>query len=148
MKHHTRTPSHTWILSGNILMWFSKLAYVNVCMHTHMSVCIYTQGFLGGAVVKNLPTMQETQEIPVQSLGQEDPMRRAWQPTPVFLPEDPTAEEPGGLVHRVTESDTGEATEYTHTHSHSHKKISSLFYSSSQRVLWLHDPAKTIKSCT
>ena len=56
-------------------------------MHTHMSVCIYTQGFLGGAVVKNLSTMQETQEIPVQSLGQEDPMRRAWQPTPVFLPE-------------------------------------------------------------
>ena len=99
-------------------------------------------------MVKNLSTMQETQEIPVQSLGQEDPMRRAWQPTPVFLPEDPTAEEPGGLVHRVTESDTGEATEYTHTHSHSHKKISSLFYSSSQRVLWLHDPAKTIKSCT
>ena len=27
--------------------------------------------------------MQETQ---VQSLGQEDPWRREWQPTPVFLP--------------------------------------------------------------
>ena len=27
--------------------------------------------------------MQETQ---VQSLGQEDPLRRKWQPTPVFLP--------------------------------------------------------------
>ena len=33
--------------------------------------------------VKNLPTMQETQ---VQSLGQEDPLEEAWQPTPVFLP--------------------------------------------------------------
>ena len=33
--------------------------------------------------VKNLPVMQETQ---VQSLGQEDPWRRKWQPTPVFLP--------------------------------------------------------------
>ena len=34
-------------------------------------------------VVKNLPEIQETQ---VRSLGQEDPWRRKWQPTPVFLP--------------------------------------------------------------
>ena len=34
-------------------------------------------------VVKNVPAMQETW---VPSLGQEDPWRRAWQPTPVFLP--------------------------------------------------------------
>jgi len=33
--------------------------------------------------VKNLPAMQK---IWVQSLGWEDPWRRAWQPTPVFLP--------------------------------------------------------------
>ena len=33
--------------------------------------------------VKNLPAMQETW---VQSLGQEDPQRRDWLPTPVFLP--------------------------------------------------------------
>ena len=33
--------------------------------------------------VKNLPAMQETQ---VQSLGQEDPLEKEWQPTPVFLP--------------------------------------------------------------
>ena len=32
---------------------------------------------------KNLPPMQE---IRVQSLGQEDPLEREWQPTPVFLP--------------------------------------------------------------
>ena len=37
--------------------------------------------------VKNLPTIQETQ---VQSLGWEDPRRRNWQPTPVFLPGNPT----------------------------------------------------------
>ena len=36
--------------------------------------------------VKNLPAMQETQETQIQSLGQEDPWRRKWQPTPVFLP--------------------------------------------------------------
>ena len=34
-------------------------------------------------MVKNLPVMQETQ---VWSLGWEDPWRRKWQPTPVFLP--------------------------------------------------------------
>ena len=36
--------------------------------------------------VKNPPAMQETQETQVQFLGQEDPWRRKWQPTPVFLP--------------------------------------------------------------
>ena len=34
-------------------------------------------------MVKNLPVMQETC---VRSLGQEDPLERKWQPTPVFLP--------------------------------------------------------------
>ena len=36
-------------------------------------------------MVKNLPAMQETC---VQSLGQEDPLRKEWLPTPVFLPEE------------------------------------------------------------
>ena len=44
---------------------------------------IYYYGFPGGLDGKNLPAMQETQ---VRSLGWEDPLRRAWQPTPVFLP--------------------------------------------------------------
>jgi len=39
-------------------------------------------GFPGDSVVMNLPAMQETW---VQSLGWEDPGRRKWQPTPVFL---------------------------------------------------------------
>ena len=46
-------------------------------------------------MVKNPPAMQETQ---VPSLGQKDPWKRAWQPTPVFFPgESPWTEEPGGL---------------------------------------------------
>ena len=45
--------------------------------------------------VKNLPAMQKTW---VRSLGWEDPWRRAWQPTPVFLPgESPWTDGPGGL---------------------------------------------------
>ena len=34
-------------------------------------------------IVKNLPAMQENW---VQSLNWEDPLRREWKPTPVFLP--------------------------------------------------------------
>ena len=34
-------------------------------------------------MVKHLPAMREIQ---VRSLGREDPWRRKWQPTPVFLP--------------------------------------------------------------
>ena len=36
--------------------------------------------------VKCLPTTRETW---VQSLGREDPLKRKWQPTPVFLPGEP-----------------------------------------------------------
>ena len=32
------------------------------------------EGFPGGSLVKNLPAMQETQEMQVRSLGQEDPL--------------------------------------------------------------------------
>ena len=45
-------------------------------------------------MVKNLPAMQENW---VRSLGWEDPRRKAWQPTPIFLPgESPWTEEAGG----------------------------------------------------
>ena len=37
---------------------------------------------------KNPPAMQQTQEIQVPSLGQEDFWRRAWQLTPAFLPRE------------------------------------------------------------
>jgi hypothetical protein len=41
---------------------------------------------MGGAVVKICLSMQETQEMRVQSLEWEDAWRRKRQPTPVFLP--------------------------------------------------------------
>ena len=43
----------------------------------------YARASLVAQTVKNLPGMRETW---VQSLGWEDPLGRAWQPTPVFLP--------------------------------------------------------------
>ena len=46
--------------------------------------------------MKNLSAMRETW---VRSLGWEDALERAWQPTPVFLPgESLGTEEPGGLL--------------------------------------------------
>ena len=47
------------------------------------------RGSPGASVVKTRLPMQETQEAGVQSLGQEDPLRRKWQSTPVFLPGEP-----------------------------------------------------------
>ena len=35
--------------------------------------------------VRNLPAMQETW---IQPLGEEDPLEKEWQPTPVFLPRE------------------------------------------------------------
>ena len=63
--------------------------------------CIFDKNYckkrasLVAQTVKKTPAMQEIQ---VQSLGGEDPLEEAWQPTPVFLPgESPWTEEPGGL---------------------------------------------------
>ena len=44
------------------------------------------RGFPAAQLVKDPPAMPETW---VQSLGWEDPLRRAWQPMPVFLPGEP-----------------------------------------------------------
>ena len=55
----------------------------------------YSWVSLVAQMVKNLSTLWETL---VWSLAWEDPLRRAWQPTPVFLPgESPWTKEPGGL---------------------------------------------------
>jgi len=51
------------------------------------------------------------------SLNWEDPWRRAWQPTPVFLPgESPWTEEPGGLQPTGSqESDMTDSLSTAHT---------------------------------
>ena len=71
-------------------------------------------GFPDGAVVKNLPAMQE---MGVQSLDQDDPRRRKWQPTPVFLSGESHGQRSlaGCSPLGRKESDT---TEHAHTHTH------------------------------
>ena len=55
-------------------------------------------------MVKNLPSMQETQ---VLSLDWEDPLEEEWKPTPIFLPgESRWTEEPGGPQSMGSQSQT------------------------------------------
>ena len=85
---------------------------LNNSVQSHHHLACISMGFPSGSVVKNLPALQELQETQVQSLGQEDPLEKAWQPTPVFLPGESYGQR--SLVgyspwdHR--ESDTTEAT--------------------------------------
>ena len=63
-------------------------------------------------MVKSLPAMREAL---VSSLGWEDPWRKAWQPTPVFLHgESPWTEEPGRPQPMASQSWTW-LTKHTHT---------------------------------
>ena len=62
--------------------------------------------------VKNPPAMQETQEMWVQSLGQEDPLEEEMATIPVFFLKNPINRGAWwATVHGVTKSQT----EHTHT---------------------------------
>ena len=55
-------------------------------------------GFPGSLVVKNLPAVQEPQEMQVRSLGREDPLEEGMATQPSILAwRIPWTEEPGGL---------------------------------------------------
>ena len=55
-------------------------------------------GFPGSSVVKNPPTIHETRETQVQSLGWEDPLEKKMATHSSILAwEIPGTEEPGGL---------------------------------------------------
>ena len=55
-------------------------------------------GFPSGSVVKNMPAMQEMQEMHVRSLGREDPLEEGMATHSSILAwKIPWTEEPGGL---------------------------------------------------
>ena len=66
--------------------------------------------------LKNMPAMQETQEVQVPSLSQEDPLGKGRQSTPVFLPGKSCGQKnlEGYSPQDHKELDT---TEHTHTRS-------------------------------
>ena len=54
-------------------------------------------GFPGGSAAKNLPAMQEPQEMRIRSLGQEDPLEKGMATHSIILVwRIPWTEEPGG----------------------------------------------------
>ena len=76
----------------------SKLFIKYVCMH---------MGFPSGSAVKNLPAMQEPQEMRVQSLCLEVPLEEGMATTPVFLPGDTHRQRSlWAVVHGVMKSQT------------------------------------------
>ena len=57
-----------------------------------------SQGFSGGSAVKNMPAMQELQEMQVRSLGQEHPLKEGTATHPRILAwKIPWTDKPGGL---------------------------------------------------
>ena len=73
----------------------SSIAYIYMCVSVCTCVCIYIYMDFPDSSAGKESTVGETW---VWSLGWEDPRRRTWQPTSVFLPrESPWSEEPGRL---------------------------------------------------
>ena len=70
---------------------FTILTFVSKVMSLLFNML--SRSFPGSSALKNLPRMQEPQESWVQYLREQDPWRRAWQPTPVFYS---TLENPHG----------------------------------------------------
>ena len=98
-------------LSGDLVLSLVDDCLLSVSLHSlpsvHLFLCLHVPGGASGKKKKTRLPMQETQETWVQSLG----WRRAWPPTPVFLPgESHGSSSHGGAwratVHRVTQSRT------------------------------------------
>ena len=66
-------------------------------------------------MVKKLPTMRETW---VGSLGQEDPQRREWIPTRVFLPGEFHGQRSLAGHSQWDRKESGMTEQLTHTHTH------------------------------
>ena len=72
-------------------------ARASASAHTYAHVCVY-MGFPGGARgIESACQWKRCRRRGFDPWVGKIPWRRAWQPTPVFLPRIPWTEEPGGL---------------------------------------------------
>ena len=98
-----------------------SLPSIFICPST-FQIALYikhTQASLLAQRVKNPPAMEETR---VWSLGWEDPLERAWLPTPVFLPGVFHGQKSlQGTIHGVAESDMTERLRLSHFYFKTHK---------------------------
>ena len=107
------------IFQTRVLEWVAiDVTYVCVCVcvYTHIYVCVYVYIFISRRVaqlIKDLPAIQETW---VRFLGQEDPLEKEMQPTPVFLPEKVTrAEDLGKLQSTGLQKSRTQQNNWTYT---------------------------------
>ena len=73
--------------------------YIFIYIHTHTYLTyVYWDSHIHGSVVDNLPVNEGTQEMQVQSLGQEDLLEKEMANYSRILPRKiPWTKEPGGL---------------------------------------------------
>ena len=83
---YTNQPSFRWWQLRIIFLWYSGPQSFNVIIAILKPICIWIRASLVAQTVKNLPAIQEMQVWP---LGWEDPLEKAMEPTPVFLPRKP-----------------------------------------------------------
>ena len=69
-----------WATEWGLKEW-DTTERLSIAQHVSMYM-----GFPGGSAVENHPEMQETQEMQFNPWVWKISWRRAWQPTPVFLP--------------------------------------------------------------
>ena len=96
-------------------MFFDSLSYpILFYLILFCNILFYSMGFPGGSVVKNLPAKQEMQ---VQSLGQEDPLKKEIATNSSILTwEIRGSEETGGLQFMGSQK-FGHDSVQTHTHT-------------------------------
>ena len=82
---HPLVVLRAWLMLGVCVY---RYTYICVCVFIYMYVCMYMG--LPQWLCGKEPTCQcRRKEMQVRSLGGEDPLWRAWQPTPEFLPGEP-----------------------------------------------------------
>ena len=93
-------------------------AHHSVMILLHFTI-VLRLGFPGGSIVKNLPAMQELQEMQVQSLGWEDPLEKGLATHSSILAwRIPWIEEPGGLQSMGSQRVRHNRSDFAHMHTH------------------------------
>ena len=97
-NHLHPVPPHSTPFSGNQKSGLFHVRFFVFCFFSVFFFLNYNWGFSDGLVGKNPPAMQETQEMGVRSLSQENPLEEKMRThSSVLAWRIPWTEEPGGL---------------------------------------------------
>ena len=134
--------AHMYVLESFFIMYICYWSIVDLMFQVHSKVMqlyidtfifrLFSVGYYKILTVVSFPGGSDSKEIHLQcerpgfdSWAGQVPWRRAWQPTPVFLPgESPWTEEPGSLQSMGSQTIRHSwATKYTHTHTVYYKSL-------------------------